>query len=489
MTSEIYKKDISIFIFNENIYLARAIKDRIAPSEYDVHFYTDENLVRQSVYLALPHIVLLPSTQKYEKLLFDIRKMSREIQIIVLAPEEDYEAVLSLRRKGFIDDFIIDPLKYMESIPYRVDLACERWMLMSQIESQPQQQASGENLSKESFIEKAPLFTTSMPQVDLSQDSILSDILRAGTDVEAVRVTLERMASLTGKAFLYLEYDSIREVLALKDVSFGMRKDLEGLGIALNKVDNISEFLEKPHEYKIFKEFLSEVFSASECDTRLLKNGDDIFGMFIALARLDDGSSLILDRSLTGLVVKIDNVKKTRIIHNHVHMDREFSCYTNKVFYNKISDEISRSRRLTSPLSLLVFDVSGGARSEQRYAALVVAKVLQRFTRVTDLVGKVGLCQFGVLLPHCPLENAVEKARKLQAIVKAAFEENKITTVVVKAGVTAFPDQYSDAMSLLDAGERACSLADGFDVCLIDTSEDSVSLRDRIKGRIKGASL
>ena len=84
MISETYKKNISVFIFNENIYMARAIKDRLAASEYDVHFYTDENLVRQSVYLALPHIVILPSTQRFEKLLMDIRKMSREIQIFAI---------------------------------------------------------------------------------------------------------------------------------------------------------------------------------------------------------------------------------------------------------------------------------------------------------------------------------------------------------------------------------------------------------------------
>lgn len=488
MISEIYSKNISVFIFNENIYMARAIKDRLAASEYEVHFYTDENLVRQSVYLALPHIVILPSTQKYEKLIFDIRKMSREIQILVLAPEEDYEAVLSLKRKGLINDFIVDPLKYLDSIPYRVDLAAERWMLMSQVEdAQPQQRQTA--ISSEATAEKTSMFTSNMPQIDLSQDSILSDVLSAETDEAAVQIALERMAAITGKGFVYLSYDTIRDVLMLKDVSFGMRKDLEGLGIPLVNMTNALELIEKPTEFKIYTDFMMEIFTASDTHSVVLKTGDEVHGLFVALSSLNEDSKTIMSRCAQGLAIKIDNVKKTRTIFNYLQVDKEFACYTNRFFYNKISDEISRARRLNLPLSLVVVDVAATQRTEQKFAASIVAKVLKRFTRVTDLVGKVGSYRFGILLPHCSMEDGVAKTRKLQAIIKAAIEENKIATAVVRAGVTAFPDQHTDAMSLLDAAERACSMSDGFDVCMIDNSEDKASLRDRIKDRIKGASL
>lgn len=485
MISETYKKNISVFIFNENIYMARAIKDRLAASEYDVHFYTDENLVRQSVYLALPHIVILPSAQRFEKLLMDIRKMSREIQILVLAPEEDYEGVLALKRKGFINDFIVDPLKYLDSIPYRVDLACERWVLMSQMEEQQSQVAR----PTETFIEKVPLFSSNMPQVDLSQDSILSAILSADTDEQAIRTTLERLSAMSGKSFAYFEYNSIRDLIALSDVSFGMRKDLEGLGISLSDMENALEFLEKPMEYKIFTDFIHEVFAAKDAHSIVVKTGDEIHGLCVALATLTSESEQIVQRCVNGLAIKIDNVKKTRTIHNYLQVDREFACFNNKVFYNKISDEISRSRRLNLPLSLVAIDIASQKRTDQKYASSVVAKILKRFTRVTDVVGKVGSYRFGVLLPHCSMEDGIAKARRLQAIVKAAMEENKISSAVVRAGITTYPDQHADAMSLLDAAERACALADGFDVCMVENTEDTMGLRDRIKDRIKGASL
>lgn len=480
MISENYKKSISIFIFSENVYLARAIKDRLGVSEYEVHFYTDENLVRQAVYLALPHIVILPSTQRYEKLLLDIRKMSREIQLLVLAPEDDYEAVLALKRKGLINDFIIDPLKYLDSIPYRVDLACERWVLMSQVEAQSD--ASGIN-------PKPPIFNSNMPSMDVSQDSILSDILMAADDSDAIRIALERVSTSIGKPLAYFDYNSVRDVLVLKDVSFGMRKDLEGLGVPLHQLDDISAFMESPSEYKVYRDFLLEIFSASETQTFAVQTGGEIFGFFVALAPLNSDSAAIIDRTLSALAIKIDNAKKTRTIHNYLQVDKEYGCLSNKVFYAKISDEISRSRRLELPVSLLVFDITSINRAEQKYAASVVSKVLKRFTRVTDLVGKVGQYRFGVLLPHCSMSEAVNKARKLQAIVKAAVEENKISSAIVRAGVTAYPDQHSDAMSLLDAAERACAMASEFEVCLIEGPDDKNSIRDRIKDRIKGASL
>ncbi len=484
MISEIYNKNISIFIFNENIYLARAIKDRLVASQYEVHFYTDEHLLRQSVYLALPHIVIVPSTQKHEQLVFDIRKMSREIQIVVLAPEEDYEAVLSLKRKGFINDFIIDPLKYLDSIPYRVDLACERWILMSQLEE------NSPILNSERTAEvRDELFQSGIPQVDLSQDSVLSSVLSSETDVSAIKTALEKMSALVGKGFIFLEYDPSRELLALKDVSFGMRKELEGLGISLENIGPFTDFFSRPFEHKIFRDFLMQVFSVDDAQAFTLKQGDDVFGFLVSLTPIHQEHSILFERVAQAVSLKIDNAKKTRMIHNHLQVDRDYECFSNKYFYGQISDEISRAHRLSLPLTLIIFDLTSTPSSNLRHSSSVVCKVLKRFTRCTDLVGRTGTARFGVLLPHCSLESGISKARKLQTILRAALIENKQKDTVVKAGVTAYPDQQSDAMSLLDAAEKACLQADGFDVCVIEMSESKGGLRDRIKDRIKGASL
>lgn len=481
MISEIYKENISIFIFNENIYLARAIKDRLMASKYEVHFYTDENLLRQSVYLALPHIVIVPSGLHYEKLTLDIRKMSREIQIIVLAPEQDYESVLALKRKGFINDFIIDPLKFLDSVPYRVDLACERWMLMSQVEEGAAVAATA--------LDKPPLFTSDAPQVDLSRDSVLFDIVSADSETDAMRIGLEAMNAATGVGFVYFSYDSLRDMLQLKNVSFGMKEEFDALGIIVSDVENIQDFLQRPMEYKIFKDFIFKVFSATEVHVSILQSTEDIFGIFVALSSLPSEKLQLLDQCVTTLSLKMDNIKKTRLIHNYLNLDTDFECYTSKYFYIKISDEISRARRLSQPVSLVVFDISSAERTACKYASAIVAKVLKRFTRSTDFVGKVGLSRFGVLLPHCSLESGVAKAQTLQIIIKAALEENSVLNVMVKAGVTAYPDQCSDAMSLLDAGERASVQAENFEVCIVENTEDIPSLDERVKDRIKGVSL
>lgn len=486
MASEIYNQNISVFIFNENIYLARAIKDRLVSSQYEVQFYTDEHLLRQSVYLALPHIVIMPSHQQHEKLIFDIRKMSREIQIIVLAPEEDYEAVLALKRKGLVNDFIVDPLKYLDTIPYRVDLASERWILLSQVEERGAHKATTTDLLS---LDKDNLFSQQVPQIDLSADSILSAVISADTDVDAIKVCIEKLSAFLGKSFAYFDFDAIREFLILRDVSFGMRKELEGLGISLENSLSVADFFKAPQEQAVLKAFMRDVFSVDEFFVTVLEHGDDTFGCLVSLKSLNPEAVSVVHKVTQALTLKIDNAKKTRWLHNYVSVDRDFECFSNKFFYSKLSEEISRARRLSLPLTLLVFDVSCTKRAQLKHSASTVSKVLKRFTRCTDYVGRVGSTRFGVLLSHCSLDAGIEKAKRLQTIIKAALSENQLTDAIVRSGVTSFPDQQSDAMGLLDAAEKACLLSEGFDVCVMDMDDSKVSLRDRIKNRIKGASL
>jgi GGDEF domain-containing protein len=456
MISEMFKKDIAVFIFNENIYLARAIKERLSNQSFDAHFYTDEALVRQAIYLALPHIVVLPSAQKYEKLIHDIRKMSREIQLIVIGPEEEYEGILSLKRKNYIDDYVLEPVTHLDSIEHRIQLASERWVLQNQLESIP----------------KVPLATQTFIEKDLSerepfQESILIEILDQNSEDEAMEYALEQLSKLTGQPYIFLSYDKIRDTLALKTLSFGKRKDLGDLGLHLGQLKSVEEFLKEPRQFKIFTDFISEVFNTENMEIFNLSTGEESFGFIVCLASLDSHAKSIGGRVSKILALKMDSHRKNHWIFNNIQIDKDYQCLANKHFYNKISDEISRARRIGLPLSIAVFEVSASSRTDIRHASTVLIKVLKRFTRVTDSIGKTSGQRFGLALIHCDLDNAVQKTRKLQSILKAALQENGLATVEVRAGVTSFPHQHLDAMSLLEAGEAACDLSAPFEVCLI----------------------
>ncbi|MCB9072947.1 MAG: diguanylate cyclase [Bdellovibrionaceae bacterium] len=480
MILEIFRKDISIFIFNENVYLARAIKERLVTQSFDAHFYTDETLVRQAIYLALPHIVLLPAAQKFEKLAQDIRRMSREIQIIAIGSEEEYETILAMKRKNFIDDYVLNPIQHLDSIDHRVQLSSERWVLMNQLETQP---TSSKTLlhNKHTFIEDANKENIPDQQIENREDlekSLFMKMVEQDNEETLLQLVLEKLNQSVGISFVYFAYDSVREVMVLDGMSFGQHKHLKGLGIKLSELHSTAEFFLEPGKFKIFKDFMAQVFNVDSFVTQCVQSGEDTFGLLVALEILPANKQSLLEYTGNVLSMKIDLLRKGRFIFNNVQVDKSFHCLNNKVFYSQISDEISRSRRIQLPVSLVVFEVRGKLRAETRHASAILVKVLKRFTRVTDHVGRMQGDRFGLTLVHCTLSDAVTKARKLQSILRLAMQENNLEQIEVRAGVTSYPDQHADAMSLLEGGETACDLSAPYEVCCIEQEPMELSETD-----------
>ena len=60
MNLETCKKDFSVFVYHENLKMARLLKDSLSDSGFESHFYSSKDLLQQAVYLTLPHIVVVP---------------------------------------------------------------------------------------------------------------------------------------------------------------------------------------------------------------------------------------------------------------------------------------------------------------------------------------------------------------------------------------------------------------------------------------------
>lgn len=106
--------------------------------------------------------------------------------------------------------------------------------------------------------------------------------------------------------------------------------------------------------------------------------------------------------------------------------DALLPIFNRRAFEREVRREIALSGRFQTPLSLifvdldnfkLVNDIYGHAAGDS--VLLKVADILQERTRETDIVGRLGGDEFGVVLAHATYDDTLRKAAQLAAAIDA----------------------------------------------------------------------
>lgn len=456
-----YRKEFSIFIYNQDSTLARLLRECLVGRGYEAHYHGSEELLKQAIYLALPHIVVLPFDDKAAGLIADIRKISKEIQLILVGDGADEEAMNELVARAGVYDYVCDPVRYAKTFAHRVDKAVEKWLISLMKEQNIEASAisattaAANEVQNLDFVENVPL--------PLSQESLLYDLLSQSSETDAIGWTLEKLQVLTKKDFAYLKYNAANETLELTDISTGMTAEHANLGMKLEGVVDKDRFFQHSPAYKTWTQFFSAVFKTQNTTSFVIRSSGGVIGVVVALDFLVEEELKTAQKFITALGLMLDNYYKSRLLYDHLAVETKTFCLTSKAFYDKLNAEVSRARRLNLPVSTISFDLRGEVEHALTLQQLV-ARVLKKFTRVTDLVARISDSQFAVALPHTSLENAGQKAATLLSIIKAAIEERPDFSAKVAAGVNEFPENVSDSMSLLEGSEEAAEQADDFEV-------------------------
>lgn len=472
MNLDNYRKDFSIFIYNENLPLARLLKDGLTSKGYETHFYSSNSLFMQAIYLTLPHMVILPYFNGVQEVLSEVRKISKEILIILCAEDDNIENVMALIERGLAYDYVTNVVKNIKGFQHRVDQAAEKWLISITKEQAPQADPFG-HIFKNPHMQFAEEKTA-----EGSRDSALSEMLRQKSEEEAINNALTQLQRLTGKEFAFLKNDHHNEILSLTDVSFGFANQHRGLGIRYAEVHRSENFWGELKKHPLCVEFFDQVFMAPNPTCYVLESGGQVLGVLAGLGELTEDSQSILESFGHALCILLDNFAKTRALYNLNTLDKRTDCLNNKTFYEKMSLEVSRARRLNLPVSVLSFQMSARNETQFNRAVLLVARVLKRFTRSTDYVGRISETRFAVLFPHTAQAPSAQKAGILLGIIKAALEEKRLMDVYVSAGVNEFPDQCEDSLSLLQGSEEACDQAEPFEV-MVNSRSSSHELTSR----------
>lgn len=136
-----------------------------------------------------------------------------------------------------------------------------------------------------------------------------------------------------------------------------------------------------------------------------------------------------------------------------------------RAFHSRLQSELERARRHGTPLGVVMVDLdrfgslnARHGRDAGDHALMEVALVMRLTLRESDTLARLGANRFGVLLPEADAVPAHRCSERL----RLALEEHRfprVGRVTASFGIAASPRSGVEPLELLDAAERALSLA------------------------------
>jgi len=131
-------------------------------------------------------------------------------------------------------------------------------------------------------------------------------------------------------------------------------------------------------------------------------------------------------------------------------------------FRSALESELSRASRYEREVSVVMIDVDFFKSFNDRYGHLAgdqalvkVARGIQQCCRASDMAGRYGGEEFGVILPETPIEGGQAFGEKIRASIEAlAFGPSDEARLSISAGVATFPRDGETPRDVLEAADK-----------------------------------
>ncbi len=158
----------------------------------------------------------------------------------------------------------------------------------------------------------------------------------------------------------------------------------------------------------------------------------------------------------------IENSLKYREVETSATTDHLTGLPNSRSLSLHLDHELARSRRTRSPLAVMVCDLDGFKRVNDRFGHLQGNRVLRAFAqsieevcREYDYVARMGGDEFVIIAPGLTREPAHEKAAQLGSLAsKAGSQACGEGSLSVSVGIAFFPEDGEDAEQLLTEADR-----------------------------------
>jgi diguanylate cyclase (GGDEF)-like protein len=404
-----------------------------------------------------PHMVLLDGEEES----FDLGKTVRQIvaqlpesHIFIVSPLELRERNLPFLDKGAYD-LIYTPVKSTTELLKKLDRAAERDYFMY----------LNERLVKDGDTGAANGAAAGSGAVNTDY---VRQLFEQRSSDDCIQVYLNSLGALLGCGAVFFKFISNRRVL-MATQAYNLEFDWNGLGVNFNDSGSDSFraiHLREPSNIPEFRNMVIEAFHSPEFFATPVDALGEIQGVVAFLRPLPSGAQYQTIEDFSMMLGKALSLQEAeRRLHVITIKDPATELLNRQNFIQRVAQEISRSRRTMTPVSLvtLVIDQFGVIMSqmgteEAQTVLRMAARIFEKHSRVNDIIGRTGSDEFGILLPHTGRAGAMIKAERLRRIIESADFSRVLKAfpnLTVSIGIAEYPSMVRDADELLHAADEA----------------------------------
>lgn len=149
-------------------------------------------------------------------------------------------------------------------------------------------------------------------------------------------------------------------------------------------------------------------------------------------------------------------------LRHQAETDRLTGIYNRRYFESDLEQEVERTRRYETALSLIIFDIDWFKKLNDRYGHLVgdrvlmrVARECERNLRSTDVFCRYGGEEFAIIAPETGATAALLLARRIREAIASMARDGYDEPVTVSAGVAAWEKTFATKEDLIAAADKA----------------------------------
>lgn len=478
------RSEFSVFVVDADFAAAESLVTVIKNSGYATMYFPTPDSAIATMRNAPPHMVIF-NLEAFEMVaetcLGQVREVSPEILTVLLTTAKLAIPALQLVEKGLAFDYQARPYVSPLELVQKLDRAAQR--LYYQFES--------EQLREEASAGRPPA-AAPPASAEPPPPSLVPEILEAFLhkmsvvkDLDAtVQGFIDALSSQMHNApTLYFKYVPHYLSLVLSQSAWLPIDKIRGVGVELKSLPPLAlqDAFKDPGSIAPLKALLKEAFR-TEAYAAFTHYGDtEVLGVTVIFDPLADPRRMGVAKAYHGI---FDLAYRRNLVVKEKHALEIFDALTGlhnrKYFSQKIDDEISRSRRISMPLSLVTINVDGFEainRDVGFHQADTVLKMigtlLKKSMRANDVIARIGSDEFAMLLAHTPHMGAAVKAERLRRVIEQtrvpALEKRQPDHITVSVGVSEYPAFCNDADGLVKSADEALfqvKRAGGNKVCL-----------------------
>jgi diguanylate cyclase (GGDEF)-like protein len=463
------RASFTIYVISSHPPEMEGLAKTLATAGYMVATFSELTAAFSEIYSNPPHFLLFDFHEKafdLQKAIAQVLAQLPESHVFLMVPAAERQTAVPFLERG-VYDLILTPVAAPYELLKVMDRATERDYFMylnEQLMNQMPQEVSS--------VTGVGEFPQADEQVNLSEDIHLEYMRRlfAQTSLDECLQVFMKVVSqaLGGVGAVYFKYIANRRVLMASFAEQLETVDLQGLGLNLNQA--IPGFrsvqLRDPLAIDPLILMLKEVF---DCDSFLawpIEALGEIQGIVCVLTPVPSPyMAQILHDWLTILAKALNFIEAEKRLHVVSVKDFHTDLLNRQHFLTKMTEEIARSRRTQLPVALISIALdqygqvsSAFGQDEAQMVMRTTARILEKHSRLNDILARTDVDEFGILLPHTDKQGAMIKAERLRRIIESAdFSRvlEKFPHMTISLGVSEYPTLVRDAEELKQSADEA----------------------------------